>query len=71
MKQNKVQDVQRRLAEKGLKVSETTIIDAAMDIILCVPDGIDALEEQLGLTKREREYENYLKNKELGRPDNI
>jgi len=71
MKQNRVVEVQRRLAKKGLEVSESAIVNAAMDIILCVPDGIDALEEQLGLTKREREYENYLKNKESGLRDNI
>ena len=71
MKQNKVQDVQRRLAEKGLKVSESAIVDASMDLVLNTEAGVVSLELLFKLRASEREYEKYLKNKELGRRDNV
>lgn len=71
MKRNKVEEVQLLLAEKGIKVAESVIIEAAMNIILCVSDGVDALEEQLELTRLEQEYKKNRKKKTLGRSDSV
>ena len=71
MKKNKVAEVQNLLAEKGIKVAESAIIDAAMDLIVCTVGGMEPLEHLFMLREREREYRKYKRNKELGLRDNI
>ena len=71
MKQNNVEKVQKLLAEKGIKVAESAIIDVTMGLILNSSRWSDEVEEKFIQMRVEIEYLLYQKAKESGRRDNI
>ena len=71
MKQNKVEEVQILLAEKGIKVAESAIIEVIMELTLTSPIWFNEVKEKFEQIGIERDYQRYQNAKELGLRDNI
>ena len=65
MKQNKVEEAQKYLAARGITMSETAIIDAALEIV-CSQDLLYrfCLSAHLRQIQRKEEHTDYLKGNE-------